>query len=106
MDSEDIWHRRCRPGGDSDYQLTARISIEQPTGEDTFQAIVREELLRTEAPNLGALEVTWYESPTFPTLRDAQLFADWAITRWHSEEQWSAAGFEWVDLDPQGNPWA
>ena len=106
IQSETVWHRSNRnPDDGFPYRLTAELTCEQLSGEDSFRVIVREESLRISPPNLGQSEITWLESPTFPTLSDAQRYADWAITVWHQQGTFAAAGFtiRW-DLDQKGNP--
>lgn len=106
MESELVWHRCNRPGNDHPYQLTAELTVEEIGGEDEFNVMIRETLTRVEAPYAGTVEVVWFESPRFNRLSDAQLWADWAIIRWHQTERFSAAGATLrLDLDAKGNPY-
>jgi hypothetical protein len=106
MESETVWHRSCRPGSASPYRLTAVLTVEELTGEDGFRVMIREQSIRTEQPYLGERQVYWYESPQFNRLSDAQLWGDWAITRWHQTDRFTAAGATCrTDLDERGNPY-
>ena len=68
--------------------------------------MIKEESIREQQPCLGERWVYWYESPEFNRLSDAQLWADWAITRWHQTERFTAAGATIrTDLDEKGNPY-
>ena len=105
MESETVWHQSCRPGSDSPYRLIAVLTVEQ-LNEDCFQVMIREQSVREQAPCLGERQVYWYESPEFNRLSDAQLWGDWAITRWHQTERFTAAGATIrTDLDERGNPY-
>ena len=105
MESETVWHQSCRPGSDSPYRLTAVLTVEQ-LNEDCFQVMIREQSIREQEPCLGERQVYWYESPEFNRLSDAQLWGDWAITRWHQTERFTAAGATIrTDLDERGNPY-
>jgi len=106
MESETVWHRSCRPGSDSPYCLTAELTVEELQGEDGFRVMIRESSIRHSEPCAGKLQVYWYESPEFNRLSDAQLWGDWAITRWHQTERFTAAGATIrTDLDERGNPY-
>lgn len=106
LESETVWHRSCRPGSDFPYRLTALLTVEELRGEDGFRVMVREESIREEEPFLGETQVYWYESPRFNRLSDAQLWGDWAITRWHQTERFTSAGATTrTDLDEKGNPY-
>tara|TARA_R110001592_G_scaffold162401_2_gene395579 strand:+ start:4133 stop:4540 length:408 start_codon:yes stop_codon:yes gene_type:complete len=108
MDSADIWHRLQRDPGIASESLTqCRMTVSQLTGEDGFNVMVRDSYKRLVGRYAGEESVTWRESPVFPTLRSAQLFAEWALERWHAEGSFSHAGFEArYDLDAQGNPYS
>ena len=108
MESETVWHRSCRPGNDHPYRLTAVLTVEELPGEDGFRVMIREQLLRDrdDDPYRGDIDVRWFESPEFNRLSDAQLWGDWAITRWHQTERFTAAGATIrTDLDEKGNPY-
>ena len=106
MESETVWHKSCRPGSDSPYRLTAVLTVEELSGEDGFRVMAREQSIRKQPPSLGERQVYWYESPRFNRLSDAQLYADWAITRWHQTQRFTAAGMTIrTDLDERGNPY-
>ena len=108
IQSETVWHRSNRkPDPGFPYRLTAELTCEEQAftdGED-FRVMVREESLRLAEPSLGQTVIHWHESPRFPTLADAQRYADWAVTVWHRQGTFTAAGFtvRW-DLDQKGNP--
>jgi len=107
MESETVWHRSCRPGSDSPYRLTAVLTVEELPGEDGFRVMAREQSVREQPPYLGERQVYHYESPRFNRLCDAQLYGDWAITRWHQTERFTAAGMTVrTDLDERGNPYS
>ena len=108
MESETVWHRSCRPGSDSPYRLTAVLTVEEVEYTDgaQFRVMIREQSIREQEPYLGERRVYWYESPEFNRLSDAQLWGDWAITRWHQTERFTAAGATIrTDLDERGNPY-
>ena len=109
MESETVWNRCSRPGNpDYMYRLTAELTVEQISGEDSYRVMIREQILRDRDgdPFWGTVEVSWYESPGFNRLSDAQLWGDWAITRWHQTERFTAAGATIrTDLDEKGNPY-
>ena len=106
MESETVWHRSCRPGSESPYRLTAVLTVEELQGEDGFRVMIREQSIRQQEPYLGERQVSWYESPRFNRLSDAQLWGDWAIIRWHQTERFTAAGATIrTDLDDMGNPY-
>jgi len=105
MESETVWHQSCRPGSDSPYRLTAVLTVEELSGEDGFRVMIREQSIREQEPYRGERTVYWYESPQFNRLSDAQLWADWAIVRWHQTERFTASGaIIRTDLDDAGNP--
>ena len=108
LESETVWHRSCRPGSEPHpYRLTAVLTIEELPDEDGFQVTVREQSIRETEPYRGSRDVYWYESPIFNRLSDAQLYGDWAITRWHQTERFTAAGMTVrTDLDERGNPYS
>ena len=82
MDSADIWHRLQRDPGIASESLTqCRMTVSQLTGEDGFNVMVRDSYKRLVGRYAGEESVTWRESPVFPTLRSAQLFAEWALER-------------------------
>ena len=104
--SDTVWHRSCRPGSDSPYLLTAELTVEELRGEDGFRVMIREQSIREQEPCLGERQVYWYESPEFNRLSDAQLWAEWAIIRWHQTDRFTAAGATIrTDLDERGNPY-
>ena len=104
MESETVWHRSCRPGNDPPCRLTAVLTVEELPGEDGFHVMIREQSIREHEPYRGTREVYFYESPRFNCLADAQLWGDWAITRWHQTERFTAAGATIrTDLDERGN---
>ena len=106
LESETVWHRSSRPGSDSPYLLTAELTVEELQGEDGFRVMIRESSIRHTEPGVGELLVNWYESPQFNRLADAQWWADWAITRWHQTDRFTAAGATVrADLDEKGNPY-
>lgn len=109
MESETVWNRCSRPGNpDYMYRLTAELTVKQISGEDSYHVMIREQLLRDRDgdPFWGEIDVRWYESPEFNRLSDAQLWGDWAITRWHQTERFTAAGASVrFDLDERGNPY-
>jgi hypothetical protein len=105
--SETVWHRSNREP-DADYIRTAWLSVEQlPESRHdlpTFKVLARDQWIRRSGKYQGAVEVSWFESGTFDRLCDAQLFADWAITRWHAAGTFGASGMELrLDLDQNGN---
>ena len=119
MQSETVFHRsfrdvvltstgyetRCRSYWP--VMLTAELTCEEKAFYDGehFRVMVRQESLSLSGPGKGQSEILWLESPRFPTLSDAQRYADWAITVWHQQGTFSSAGFtiRW-DLDQKGNP--
>ena len=107
IESADIYHRLQRDPGINKESLTqCRVTVEGLTGEDGYNVMVRDSYQRLIGPYAGQEQVSWHESPVFPTLRSAQLFAEWAIERWHQEGSFSHEGFEIRhDLDAQGNPY-
>ena len=106
LESETVWHRSCRPGSDFPYRLTAELTVEELRGEDGFRVMIREQSIREQEPLLGERQVYWYESPSFNRLSDAQLWGDWAISRWHQSERFTASGARIrTDLDERGNPY-
>ena len=119
VQSETVYHRSFRdvvltPNGyevkDRSHwpvRLTAELTCEEESfsdGDDFF-VTVRQESLSMAGPSQGQTEILWLESTRFPTLSDAQRYADWAITVWHQQGTFAAAGFSirW-DLDQKGNP--
>ena len=109
MESETVWHRSCRPGSDHPYRLTAVLTVEEIEFTDGahFRVMIREQSIREHEPYRGSREVYHYESPRFNQLSDAQLWGEWAITRWHQTERFTAAGATLrVDLDERGNPYS
>jgi hypothetical protein len=107
IESADIYHRLQRDPQVSKEELTqCRLTVEGLSGEDGYNVMARDSYQRLIGPYAGQEQVSWLESPVFPTLRSAQLFADWAIERWHQEGSFSHAGFTLRhDLDAQGNPY-
>ncbi len=110
LESETVWHRSNR-AADAEYIRTAWLSVEQlPESRHdlpTFRVLARDQWIRRSGKYQGTVEVSWFESGTFDRLCDAQLFADWAITRWHAADTFGASGMELrLDLDPDGNPGA
>ena len=108
MESETVWHRCCRPGSDHPYRLTAVLTVEEVefTDGQQFHVMIREQEVREHEPYRGSRNVFWFESPLFNQLSDAQLWGDWAITRWHQTDRFTAAGASLrLDLDERGNPY-
>ena len=107
IESADIYHRLQRDPGINKESLTqCRITVEELNDEDGFHVMVRDSYQRLVGPYAGQEQVCWFESPVFPTLRSAQLFAEFALERWHQEGHFSHGGFECRhDLDAQGNPY-
>ena len=110
LESETVWHRSNREP-DAEYIRTAWLSVEQlPESRldlPTFKVLARDQWIRRSGKYQGTVEVSWLESSTFDRLCDAQLFADWAITRWHQAGTFAAAGMALrLDLDSSGNPGA
>ena len=112
MESETVWHRCNHPNNpDYMYRLTAELTVEEIEFTDgtQFRVMIKETLQRDRIgdPFYGSVDVSWYESPEFNRLSDAQLWADWAIVRWHETERFSASGATLrTDLDAKGNPYA
>ena len=106
IESETIWHRSQRDSEISKESLTqCRITVEGIAGWDGYRVLVRDSYQRLIGSDAGQEQVDWFESPVIPTLRSAQLFAEFALERWHQEGSFSHAGFEIrFDLDAQGNP--
>lgn len=108
LSSETVWHRSNRDP-ESDYIRTAWLEVEQlpETAFDAplFVVRARDQWIRRAGKYAGTVEVSWFESGTFNRLCDAQLFADWAIERWHAACTFGAAGMNLrLDLDHDGNP--
>jgi len=108
LESETVWHRSNR-AADAEYIRTAWLSVEQlPESRHdlpTFRVLARDQWIRRAGKYQGTVEVSWFESGTFDRLCDAQLFADWAITRWHAADTFGASGMTLrIDLDANGNP--
>ena len=82
------------------------IIVEELSGEDCFRLMIREQSIREQEPYKGQRQVYHYESPRFNRLSDAQLWGEWAITRWHQTDRFTAAGAHIrTDLDERGNPY-
>ena len=108
LESETVWHRSNR-AADAEYIRTAWLSVEElPESRHdlpTFRVLARDQWIRRSGKYQGTVEVSWFESGTFDRLCDAQLFADWAITRWHAADTFGASGMTLrLDLDANGNP--
>ena len=119
VQSETVYHRSFRdvvltPNGyevkDRSHwpvRLTAELTCEEKafTDGEHFRVMIRHETLFLSGPGKGQSEILWLESPKFPTLSDSQRYADWAITVWHQQGTFTAAGcrIRW-DLDRKGNP--
>lgn len=101
MSSELVYNKQCRPGSDLDRLITAELDINELSGDDGFYVMIKE---TDRCFRNGDKVVYWYESPKFNRLSDAQLWADWAIERWHQTLRFTASGAEIrLDLDEKGN---
>jgi len=108
LESGTVWHRSNRDP-ETEHIRMATLSVEQlPQSRydlPTFKVMARDERIYRAGKYRGAVEVTWFESGTFDRLCDAQLFADWAIERWHAADTFCASGMDLrLDIDPSGNP--
>lgn len=106
LHSADIYHRLQRdPGINAESLTQCRLMVEQLHGEDGFRVMARDDYRRLVGNYANQPQVSWYESPHFPSLKSAQLFAEWALERWHQEGCFNHAGLKYRgDLDPMGNP--
>ena len=102
MQSELVYNRQCRPSSDLDRLLTAELDVSELSYEDGFRVMIKE---IDQCFRNGDTLVYWYESPKFNRLSDAQLWAEWALERWHETLRFTASGAEIrLDLDDKGNP--
>jgi len=107
MYSELVWHRTNRT---EPAHLLAELGVIQLTETwndlPRFEVQIRDVYKRLEGPYAGQESVSWWRSTDFPTLRDAQLFAEWAVERWQAEGTFYAAGLSLrTDIDENGNPY-